>query len=309
MKPYSHWQSGFAGACALFLGLALSGCIATTPRVPAAAREPAEPSGAPGGRPADADAPSGGAAGPPATPGNPPFYDVLGQRYHVMAESAGYVERGVASWYGREFHGKRTSSGETYDMYGLTAAHKTLPLPTTARVTNLRNGRSIVVRVNDRGPFAKDRLIDMSYAAARELDMLSAGTTLVEIHALPDGDSGSGPVLGEAADAVPRNAPSQRPPAGLMYVQVGAFGTLGNAEDMKRRLEQRGFANVVIRHDAGSQPALYRVRIGPIADAGEYDAVVDRVAALQVRNPRLVVEPVSPGWNQPSADGQGLPGG
>ena len=113
---------------------------------------------------------------PPATRGNPAFYEVFGERYHVLPESRGYTEQGVASWYGREFHGRRTSNGEVYDMYGLTAAHKTLPLPTRARVTNVATGKSIIVRVNDRGPFKKGRLIDMSYGAARELGFLNAGT-------------------------------------------------------------------------------------------------------------------------------------
>ena len=98
--------------------------------------------------------------------GNPPFYDVLGKRYFVLGAADGYIERGVASWYGPTFHGVNTSSGERYDMYGMTAAHKTLPLPTYARVTNLRNGRSITVRINDRGPFVANRLIDLSYTAA-----------------------------------------------------------------------------------------------------------------------------------------------
>ena len=118
---------------------------------------------------------------PRSAHGNPPFYDVLGHRYFVLATADGYSERGVASWYGPTFHGGSTSSGEPYDMYGMTAAHKTLPLPTYARVTNLRNGKSIVVRINDRGPFVANRLIDLSYTAAAKLDMLREGTTLVEV--------------------------------------------------------------------------------------------------------------------------------
>jgi len=112
--------------------------------------------------------------------GNPPFYDVQGKRYFVLAKADGYVERGVASWYGPTFHGVNTSMGEPYDMYAMTAAHKTLPLPAYARVTNLKNGRSVVVRVNDRGPFVANRIIDLSYTAAAKLDMLREGTTLVD---------------------------------------------------------------------------------------------------------------------------------
>jgi rare lipoprotein A len=116
--------------------------------------------------------------------GNPPFYDVMGKRYFVLSSSVGYVERGVASWYGPGFHKVRTSIGEIYDMYGMSAAHKTLPLPAYVRVTNLQNGRSIVVRVNDRGPFVGNRIIDLSYTAASKLDMLRNGTAMVEVRSL-----------------------------------------------------------------------------------------------------------------------------
>lgn len=121
---------------------------------------------------------------PRSRSGNPPFYDVLGKRYFVLSSNVGYVERGVASWYGPGFHKVRTSTGETYDMYGMTAAHKTLPLPAYVRVTNLQNGRSVVVRVNDRGPFVGNRIIDLSYTAAAKLDMLRNGTAMVEVRSL-----------------------------------------------------------------------------------------------------------------------------
>jgi rare lipoprotein A len=116
--------------------------------------------------------------------GNPPSYEVFGKRYYVMVSSVGYVERGVASWYGPGFHKELTSVREPYDMYGMTAAHKTLPLPAYVRVTNLQNGRSCVVRVNDRGPFVGNRIIDLSYTAAAKLDMLRDGTAMVEVRVL-----------------------------------------------------------------------------------------------------------------------------
>ena len=116
--------------------------------------------------------------------GNPESYEVNGQHYYVLESSSGYFERGTASWYGEKFHGRRTSSGERYDMYAMTAAHRTLPLPTYVQVTNLRNGRSVVVRVNDRGPFHDNRLIDLSYVAAAKLDMLESGTAPVEVRAI-----------------------------------------------------------------------------------------------------------------------------
>lgn len=125
--------------------------------------------------------------------GNQPTYEVFGHTYHVLDTSRGYDEVGVASWYGEPFHGRRTSSGETYDMNRLTAAHRSLPLPTYVEVTNLENGRQIIVRVNDRGPFHDGRLIDLSYAAARKLDVVGPGTARVRVRALdpPASDPGN----------------------------------------------------------------------------------------------------------------------
>ncbi|MBK1694310.1 hypothetical protein CKO09_06090 [Chromatium weissei] len=121
---------------------------------------------------------------PLAKSGNAPSYVVRGQQYHVKSSSHGYVERGLASWYGKPFHGRKTSSGEIYDMNGMSAAHKTLPLPTYARITNLANKRSIVIRINDRGPFHQSRLIDLSYTAAVKLGVDKTGTSLVEVRAI-----------------------------------------------------------------------------------------------------------------------------
>jgi rare lipoprotein A len=141
---------------------------------------------------------------PRARNGNPPFYDVFGKRYYVLSSSAGYWERGVASWYGPGFHKERTSIGEPYDMYGMTAAHKTLPLPAYVRVTNLQNGRSVVVRVNDRGPFVGNRIIDLSYTAAAKLDMLRNGTAMVDVRVI---DPMTPPVLtASTAPAAPASA-------------------------------------------------------------------------------------------------------
>lgn len=125
-------------------------------------------------------------AEPRSAHGNPPFYDVLGQRYFVLATADGYLERGVASWYGPSFHGGNTSSGESYDMYGMTAAHKTLPLPSYARVTNLANGRSVEVVINDRGPAIAGRLIDLSAGAATVLGMRAQGLARVAVMPLAE---------------------------------------------------------------------------------------------------------------------------
>jgi rare lipoprotein A len=120
----------------------------------------------------------------PAVRATPPFYDELGKRYYIRESSDGYRESGIASWYGRDFHGRLTSSGERYDMDGMTAAHPTLPIPTWVEVTNLSNGKHVIVKVNDRGPFVDKRLIDLSRAAASALDMVRAGTARVEVRAL-----------------------------------------------------------------------------------------------------------------------------
>jgi rare lipoprotein A len=204
---------------------------------------------------------------PRSAHGNPPFYNVLGKRYVVLATADGYLERGVASWYGPTFHGESTSSGEKYDMFAMTAAHKTLPLPCYARVTNLKNGRSVVVRINDRGPFVANRLIDLSYSAAAKLDMLKEGTTLVEVKAIS---------LDEP-DQLTRTA--ETPPATL-YVQIGAFADQRNAQRVLDRLHVGGLPKAFIYSPPEASPSLYRVRLGPIATVPEFDELAARLKAL-----------------------------
>jgi len=163
--------------------------------------------------------------------GNPPFYTVGGRRYAVLPSASGYVERGVASWYGTEFHGLRTSTGEPYDMFAMTAAHKTLPLPCYARVTNLSNGRSVVVRINDRGPFIANRIIDLSYSAAARLDMIRSGTAFVELDVLSPAApalSASMPVNVPAAQAASvgvSSVPAMNAPAGPAGAEPTPPGT------------------------------------------------------------------------------------
>jgi len=264
-----------AGALALAL-LVLAGCAGPARRPPPPPAAPAETASAP---PADI------AAVPDAVPrpeprsahGNPPFYDALGRRYFVLASADGYIERGVASWYGPSFHGGSTSNGEPYDMYGMTAAHKTLPLPTYARVTNLKNGRSVVVRINDRGPFVANRLIDLSYSAAVRLDMTREGTTLVEVRALTPG----------VPDSLTRSALSP-PPA--LYLQAGAFADPRNAERLLARLQAAGLPGAFVAlPGAGKQP-LYRVRLGPVASVAQFDELSARLGALGIADARLAVD-------------------
>jgi rare lipoprotein A len=215
---------------------------------------------------------------PRSKSGNPPFYDVLGHRYFVLPTADGYVERGVASWYGPTFHGVRTAMGEPYDMYAMTAAHKTLPIPCYVRVTNLRNGRSVVVRVNDRGPFVANRLIDLSYTAALKLDMIREGTTLVEVRALTPGVPSSSTLT----------RASETPPPEL-YVQAGAFADERNAQHLLERLRAAGVAGAFVLARP-EKSRLFRVRVGPVASVAEYDALVARLARLGVRDARLAID-------------------
>lgn len=210
---------------------------------------------------------------PKSARGNPAFYDVLGKRHFVLASADGYHERGVASWYGPGFHAASTSNGERYDMYAMTAAHKTLPLPAYVQVTNLSNGRHVIVRVNDRGPFKDGRIIDLSYTAAAKLDMLKAGTTFVEVRALTS-----------MQKATPPPAP---PPTSQLYVQAGAFATEANASRLLGQLKAKGVNDAFVRQDKVNGQTLYRVRIGPVPSVNEFDRVVKRLRSLGVADARL----------------------
>lgn len=213
-------------------------------------------------------------AEPRSAKGNPPFYDVLGKRYFVLPTAAGYVERGVASWYGPGFHAARTSNGEPYDMYAMTAAHKTLPLPSYVRVTNLRNGRSVVLRVNDRGPFKDGRIIDVSHTAATKLGILREGTAFVEVQAiLPEQPSHPSP-------------PEPTP----LFVQAGAFATESNASRLLAQLRAKGIDKGFVREDRVNDKPMFRVRIGPIPSVAQFDKVVARLKSLGVTDARLALD-------------------
>lgn len=223
--------------------------------------------------------------------GNGPVYEVLGKRYTVMPSSKGYQERGVASWYGKKFHGNLTSNREVYDMYEMTAAHKTLPLPTYVQVRNLRNDKTIIVRVNDRGPFVHNRIIDLSYAAAIKLDMIADGTSLVEVTAINlDEPSGDRPVRQATPPASQEAAGSGPAHPHAIFVQVGAFGERANAERRLRTLAQAGVDNGFIHEEAVSGRTLYRVRIGPVADVVQYDVLVEELANIGITDPYLITD-------------------
>lgn len=239
---------------------------------------------------------------PRARYGNRSPYTVLGKTYHVMDSARGYRERGTASWYGNKFHGRPTSSFEPYDMYRFSAAHKTLPLPSFARVTNLENGRSVVVRVNDRGPFHAGRIIDLSYAAAVRLGMHLAGTARVEVEAIETADDlGEPPRLVQRSEQEPlhrsaMSAPSRspfgtRPPqVGDLYLQVGSFGLKDNARRLEERLDDAGLDDIRLVKARVGSGTVWRVRVGPLDDQASADSVRAKLRAMGLGEPQPVRE-------------------
>jgi rare lipoprotein A len=237
----AHW---LAVATALLLMLS-AGCATRS--------QPAPPSLPPAPRPEP--------AAPETRPGEPRPYRALGQWYHPLPDAKGFRQEGIASWYGPDFHGKRTSSGETYDMHGLTAAHKTLPLGTLVRVRHLQNQRTVDLRINDRGPFVGNRVIDLSYAAARQLGVVGPGTAPVEVIAI-------GVLAGSSVDLY----------SGTFTFQVGAFANRDSAERLRIELNPR-FGNAhIVEFDRGDR-LFYRVRVGKtttLQEAAAYEAHLNR---------------------------------
>jgi rare lipoprotein A len=215
---------------------------------------------------------------PLARYGNHSPYEVFGRTYRVLPSRSGYRERGVASWYGSKFHGRRTSSGEPYDMHLATAAHKTLPLPSYAEVTNLDNGKKVIVKINDRGPFKDDRIIDMSYGAALRLDMIASGTARVEVRVLESerDDRPPGSFAPETSVAADRIEPT--------WLQAGAFGQRDGARDLADRLQQNALDPVSI-NDSGK---LFRVWLGPYDSQWQLDTVIRQMVELGFERPHKV---------------------
>ncbi len=210
-----------------------------------------------------------------------------------MESSAGYVERGIASWYGTKFHGQYTSSREPYDMYAFTAAHKTLPIPCYAQVTNLRNGRMLIVRVNDRGPFVDNRLIDLSYAAADRLGILGTGTGLVEVRVIdPHAMSAAPAQIAADNSATPVTAETARPPTPAspgLYLQVGAFQSRDNAERLREKLLNKASVAVDIIKATLNDGALYRVRLGPMENVEQADSLSTLIHQLGLGEPHVII--------------------
>lgn len=229
--------------------------------------------------------------------GNKSPYTVLGKTYELLPTSRGYKERGVASWYGNKFHGRKTSNGEIYSMYGMTAAHKTLPIPSYVSVTNLANNRSVIVRVNDRGPFHGARIIDLSYAAAKKLDYSAKGTATVEVVAIDPSDyqknTAEQPRINEAAiNEAPVVATGKQPAAGKsgnQYLQVGAFSSQVAAADLSERLQGVSEYPVVVRQLQEPQP-LYKVLVGPVNDQLKLFDLRDLLKQSENLSPFVVYE-------------------
>lgn len=222
--------------------------------------------------------------------GNPESYVVFGKTYTPLKSSKGHVERGIASWYGTKFHGRRTSSGEPYNLYDMTAAHKTLPLPTYAQVTNLDNGRSIIVKINDRGPFHDDRIIDLSYVAAMKLDIVRSGTGRVEVRAIDPNAPPTRPTQ-TATSAAPAPAVAASAPGASqnLFLQVGAFSSFSNAESLRNRLSNIASSPIVISKSDQPQP-VYRVRIGPLSNDQEAQQLTQRLAAIGITQASVVLD-------------------
>jgi len=205
---------------------------------------------------------------PLARYGNHSPYTVLGKTYTVLSSSKGYHERGIASWYGSKFHGRRTSSGELYDMHLATAAHKSLPLPTYAEVTNLDNGRKMVVKINDRGPFHEGRIIDLSYAAAIKLGVDKTGTARIDVRAIDVKTTRRSSV--KVADGT--------------FLQVGAFSKRKTADELAGKMVAAQLKPVSVQKSRG----LYKVWIGPYASEAEIEVSMRRVVELGYERPHKV---------------------
>ena len=262
-------------------------------------------------------------AEPKSRYGNPSSYVVNGRRYRVSATNKGYVERGHASWYGRAFHGNPTSSREPYDMCAMTAAHRSLPLPTYARVTNLENNRWAIVRINDRGPFHPNRIIDLSYAAALKLRVVRKGTAFVEVLAIDSSGTGRAsspsPVdpTPEKAERLASSTPKETGSArvasttqpstssqtsslahsressqeGDLYLQVGAFTNRASAEQLQTRLHASVEGDVRIDTSQDDGRTLYKVQVGPFHDPARADRVSEELARIGLDKLHVRFEP------------------
>ena len=216
----------------------------------------------------------------PTTPshyGNPASYEVYGKRYYVMSSSNNYKQRGIASWYGSKFHGKRTSSGEPYNMHAMTAAHKTLPLPTYVKVTNLKNKRQVILKVNDRGPFHEGRIIDLSHTAAVKLGIKATGTGWVEVEAINT--------------SLPPEVSDNKTSITTLYIQLGVFSNSDNAYQLTEHINLRlssNHAHIIKKLKNGQ--VLYTVRIGPFNNIAEAEEQVLSLTEKGISAHHFIIE-------------------
>lgn len=217
-------------------------------------------------------------------------YSVLGRDYVPLPPRDAFRQHGIASWYGRKFHGQKTSSGESYDMFGMTAAHPTLPIPSYVRVTRVNGGpdtgKTVVVRINDRGPFLHDRVIDLSYTAAWKLGLVGNGSGAVLVESVQPGDAAApAPIAMALAPTAALPSPGDKPNIlrdieehGGHYLQLGAFGSRDNAESLKTKLA-RGLGELGDKLRIKSVGNLHRLQLGPWADAGEARRIAEQLRA------------------------------
>ncbi|MCF7969885.1 MAG: septal ring lytic transglycosylase RlpA family protein [Methylococcaceae bacterium] len=206
---------------------------------------------------------------------NPKQYTVLGKEYYVLPTNKGYRQQGIASWYGTKFHQHKTATGEDYDMFAMTAAHKTLPIPSYVRVTNLENQQTIIVRVNDRGPFYDHRIIDLSYVAAAKLGVERPGTGFVEVVAVLPGE-----VNGDVAIADAKH----------VYLQIGAFGEQKNALTLQQRFSRLLLTTSRIVSSQTPERIVYKVQVGPINSVTEADEIVEKIKNIGIYNSHFISE-------------------
>lgn len=228
-------------------------------------------------------------------------YQVNGKNYRVLNSSVGYKQRGIASWYGKKFHGHRTSNGEIYDMYKMSAAHRSLPLPTFVRVTHLKNGKSVILRVNDRGPFHSNRLIDLSYIAAKKLGITETGTGVVEIEAIDPVQylamkNSQHTATGHRKNktylknrALSKNSSSGSKLDYQVYIQVGAFSQQQNADSLQDRISGLSLP-YSSKVEFDSRQKLYKVKLGPFANVDAADTVSETLSRHQIHRAYIVVE-------------------
>jgi len=220
--------------------------------------------------------------------GNPKSYEVFGKQYYVMATHHNYKERGIASWYGSKFHGRRTSSGEPYDMHGMTAAHKSLPLPTYVKVTNLKNNRQVILKVNDRGPFHEGRIIDLSHTAAVKLGIKATGTGWVEVEAISPGQTND---QTNSQTIISSLAPNNKTSAVALYIQLGAFSNSDNAHQLSERINLLLSSNqAYIIKRINNDQTLYKVRIGPFTDTAQADKQIQLLNEKGVSKHHFIIE-------------------